>query len=134
MLFSYDQGGNVISVNYNGTDYYYLRNGQNDIVKLIDGSGSAVVEYSYNSWGEQTGCAGTLSTALGILNPFRYRGYVYDEETGLYYLQSRYYDPDLCRFISADVYLSTGQGVLGCNAFAYCANEPVSYSDEMGTA
>ena len=64
--------------------------------------------------------------------PFRYRGYVYDEETGFYYLQSRYYNPELGRFISADVYLSTGQGVLGHNAYAYCLNNPVNTADESG--
>ena len=133
LLFSYDASGLVQAVNYNGTYYYYLRNGQGDIVKLIDGSGNAVVEYTYDSWGKQLSCTGTLATTLGVLNPFRYRGYVYDEETQWYYLRSRYYDPETCRFISADVYLSTGQGVLGHNCFAYCGNNAVSRSDSVGT-
>ena len=133
LLFSYDAAGLVQAVNYNGTYYYYLRNGQGDIVKLIDGSGNTVVEYTYDSWGKQLSCTGTLATTLGKLNPFRYRGYVYDEETQWYYLKSRYYDPETCRFISADVYLSTGQGVLGHNCFAYCGNNAVSRSDSVGT-
>ncbi|MDO4564628.1 MAG: InlB B-repeat-containing protein, partial [Clostridia bacterium] len=124
--FSYDSSGNVISVNYNGTEYYYVRNGQGDIVKLVDVSGATVVEYTYDTWGKQLSCTGTLTTTLGTYQPFRYRGYVYDEETGWYYLQSRYYDPTIGRFISADVYLSTGQGVLGHNAYAYCLNNPVN--------
>ena len=97
-------------VNYAGREYYYLRNGQNDVVKLIDGSGDTVVEYIYDSWGRVVTTSGTLATTLGLDQPFRYRGYVYDAETGWYYLQSRYYDPSIGRFISADVLLSTGQG------------------------
>lgn len=132
LRFSYDAAGNAAAVNYNGTYYYYLRNGQGDIVKLIDGSGNTVVEYSYDSWGKPLSCTGTLATTLGTLNPFRYRGYVYDEETGFYYLKSRYYDPEACRFVSADVLLSTGQGVLGHNCYAYCDNSPVNRIDYDG--
>ena len=77
-------------------------------------------------------CTGTLATTLGSDQPFRYRGYVYDTETGWYYLQSRYYNPETCRFISADVLLSTGQGVLGYNSFAYCLNNPVNRVDPSG--
>ena len=138
--FSYDSSGNVVSVDYsadNGstfTTYYYLRNGQGDVVKLIDGSGNTVVQYSYDTWGEQIACTGALATTLGQNQPFRYRGYVYDSETGWYYLQSRYYDPVTCRFISADVLLSTGQGVLGHNSYAYCLNNPINMSDSSGCA
>ena len=77
-------------MDFNGTYYYYLRNWQGDVVKLIDGSGHAMVEYAYDSWGRQLSCTGTLATTLGALNPFRCRDYVYDEETGFYYLKSRY--------------------------------------------
>jgi RHS repeat-associated protein len=73
-----------------------------------------------------------MAGTLGATNPLRYRGYVYDTETGLYYLQSRYYDPEICRFINADGYASTGQGLLGGNAFAYCENEPVKRDDARG--
>ena len=124
-LFSYDANGDVVSVNYNGTEYFYLRNGQNDIVGLMDGSGNRVVEYTYDAWGKLISTTGTLATSLGADNPFRYRGYYYDTETGLYYLMTRYYDPEVCRFISADVYMSTGQGVLGGNMWAYCGNSPI---------
>ncbi len=91
-----------------------------------------MVEYTYDSWGKPLSCTGTLATTLGALNPFRYRGYVYDEETGFYYLKSRYYDPETCRFISADVLLSTGQGVIGYNAYTYCLNNPVMMTDSNG--
>ena len=132
LRFSYDAAGLAQAVNHNGTYYYYLRNGQGDIVKIVDGSGTTVVEYSYDSWGKQLSCTGTLATTLGVLNPFRYRGYVYDEETGFYYLKSRYYDPETCRFISADVLLSTGQGVIGHNCYAYCNNNPIGLVDDNG--
>ena len=132
LLFSYDANGQAVSVNYNGTEYYYLRNGQNDIVGLMDESGMRVVEYIYDAWGKLISTTGTLATTLGADNPFRYRGYYYDTETGLYYLTTRYYDPEVCRFISADVYMSTGQGVLGGNMWAYCLNNPVAMVDSNG--
>ena len=135
-LFSYDAAGNVVSVKYitaNSTnEYYYLRNAQNDVVKLIDANGTPVVEYTYDTWGKKVTTTGTLAGTLGLFQPFRYRGYVYDWETGFYYLQSRYYDPTTGRFISADVLLSTGQGVLGHNCYAYCLGNPVNYEDAQG--
>ena len=137
-LFSYDSSGNVVSVDYssNGgstfTTYYYLRNAQNDIVKIIDGNGATVVEYKYDSWGKLLSTTGSLASTLGTNQPFRYRGYVYDAETGWYYLQSRYYDPSIGRFISADVLLSTTQGVIGNNSFAYCGNDPINRLDDEG--
>ena len=133
LLFSYDANGNVVAVNFNGTYYYYVRNGQGDIVRLIDGSNNTVVEYAYDSWGKQLPCTGSLSGTLGAQNPFRYRGYIYDADTGLYYLQSRYYDPAVGRFINADIYVSTGQGVLGHNMYAYCMNNPANMLDSEGT-
>ena len=131
-LYSYDASGQLISVNYNGTEYFYLRNGQNDVVGLMDGSGTKMVEYTYDAWGKLISATGTLATSLGADNPFRYRGYYYDTETGLYYLMTRYYDPEVCRFISADVYMSTGQGVLGGNMWAYCGNNSVNRADSQG--
>ena len=133
-LYSYDANGDVVSVNYNGTEYYYLRNGQTDIVGLMDASGNRVVEYTYDAWGKLISTSGTLASTLGADNPFRYRGYYYDAETGLYYLMTRYYDPEVGRFLSADVYLSTGQGVLGNNRFAYCNNDPILFYDSDGTS
>ena len=136
-LFSYDASGKVVAVDYskggsNFTTYYYLRNAQGDIVKLIDGSGATVVEYLYDTWGKLLEITGTLKDTLGTNQPFRYRGYFYDNETGWYYLKSRYYNPEVGRFISADVVLSTGQGVLGHNTYAYCLNNPVNMIDETG--
>ena len=139
LRFSYDAAGSVVAVDYSTdggstfTTYYYLRNAQNDIVKLIDSSGTTVVEYIYDSWGKLLSVTGTLANTVGADQPFRYRGYVYDTETQWYYLQSRYYDPNTGRFISADVYLSTGQGVIGHNAFAYCLNNPLILADGSGS-
>ncbi len=132
-LFSYDAAGNAVSVKFNGTEYYYLRNAQGDIVKLIDANGTSVVEYTYDTWGKKVTTTGALAGTLGLFQPFRYRGYVYDFETGFYYLQSRYYDPTVGRFISADVLLSTGQGVLGHNCYAYCLGNPVNMVDISGS-
>ena len=77
--------------------------------------------------------SGSMSATLGAVNPLRYRGYVYDSETGLYYLSSRYYNPVWGRFINADSYASTGQGFTGDNMFAYCNDNPVNYNDSEGT-
>ena len=133
LLFSYDAAGNVAAVNYNGTYYYYVRNGQNDIIRLIDGDNNTIVEYAYDSWGTPLSTTGTLASTLGAQNPFRYRGYVYDAETGLYYVTSRYYDPEIGRWINADNQIAgVGGEVLGYNMFAYCMNNPVNMSDPSG--
>ena len=134
LRFSYDANGKVVAVNYNGNYYYYLRNAQSDIVKLIDKTGATVVEYRYDSWGKLLSTSGSLASTLGKDNPFRYRGYVYDEETGFYYLQSRYYNPEVGRFISADdtEYLGADGSALSYNLFAYCLNNPVNRTDADG--
>ena len=139
LLFSYDANGNVAAVNYNGTYYYYVRNGQNDIIRLIDGENNTVVEYAYDSWGTPLSTTGTLASTLGAQNPFRYRGYVYDAETGLYYVISRYYDPEIGRWISPEPNVDYGEfdedsEILGYNVYAYCFNNPVNNFDPDGEA
>ena len=137
LYFSYDATGNPMSVLYNGTDYYYTVSLQGDVTAILNTSGTAVVEYTYDAWGNVTAytAAGNSpgSTTLVYRNPIRYRGYVYDTETGLYYLQSRYYSPEIGRFINADIYAATGQGLIGNNMFAYCNNNPVIGCDPLGT-
>ena len=86
------------------------------------------------AWGNLLRVTGSLANTLGADNPLRYRGYVYDTQTRLYYLQSRYYDPEVGRFINADALVSTGQGLLGNNMFAYCRNNPANCCDPEGTA
>ena len=119
-------------MNYNGTQYSYLYNLQGDVIGLVDSAGALVVEYKYNAWGSITGRAGSLAGTLGKLNPFRYRGYVYDEETWMYYCGARYYYPELQRWICADDGFDEGAGFAGCNLFTYCANRPVSFYDPSG--
>ena len=87
----------------------------------------------YDAWGNITAINDNYYTDLATLNPLRYRGYFYDDETGFYYLQSRYYDPEVGRFINSDGYASTGQGILGYNQFAYCLNNPVRFLDDSGS-
>jgi len=119
-------------MNLNGTEYYYIYNAQGDIIGLFDKTGNQVVSYSYDTWGKLISIGGSLASTVGAENPYRYRGYRYDSETGLYYLQSRYYNPDWGRFVNAD---STGGNVgqlLSHNLFAYCLNNPVNMSDPDG--
>ena len=161
MIFSYDEMGRPFAVKYsknNGTkftNYFYALNQQGDVVKIFrpvavtDANGNTTgytektyATYTYDAWGKLIGITNsagtsiinkqTTSTALANLNPLRYRGYYYDNETGFYYLQSRYYDPAVGRFINADIYSSTGQGFVGTNMFAYCRNNPVNRTDSCG--
>ena len=99
---------------------------------IFDSTGAKVVEYTYSAWGELLSMTGTQAATVGNANPIRYRGYYYDQETGYYYLQSRYYDPETQRFLNADGYVSTGQGILSQNMFAYCENNPVNRIDPNG--
>ena len=132
--FAYDASGTPMAVTYGGTTYYYATNIQGDVVAILNASGAAVVTYTYDAWGNILTTTGTMASTLGVHNPLRYRGYVYDPETGLYYLQSRYYNPALARFLNADSFASTGQGILGNNMFAYCLNNPVAFEDDSGSA
>ena len=132
LYFTYGAIGPT-TVTWNGTTYYYAVNAQGDVMGIFDGSGNCVVTYNWdNAWGYNPEPEGTMADTLGTLNPLRYRSYVYDEETELYYLQSRYYNPEICRFINADNYPTTGQGLTGSNMFAYCGNNPVDRKDDGG--
>jgi RHS repeat-associated protein len=100
------------------------------VVKIVAASGDSYGVYCYDAWGNIT--RATSNNDVINYNPLRYRGYVYDTETGFYYLQSRYYDPAIGRFINADSFASTGQGFIGYNMFAYCLNNPVLFNDQNG--
>ena len=131
--FIYDQNDRPFMLYYQKgsgapTPYYYILNLQGDVEKLVTANGATVAAYSYDPYGQIRSATGTLATT----NPLRYRGYYYDDESGWYYLQSRYYDPTLGRFINADALVSTGQGFLGYNMFAYCRNSPVLLADFEG--
>ena len=127
-------GGQLATMSYDGATYYYVLNGQGDVVALTDNTGKMIIGYHYSAYGFPTllKTDSETYTDLKYLNPFMYRGYVFDIETLLYYLQSRYYDPELGRFINADALVSTGQGILGNNMFAYCLNNPVNGYDPSG--
>ena len=128
MYFTYDDIGPA-SVIFNGGEYYYSRNAQGDVTSIFSEFGVQVATYTYDPWGRPTSDA---MTTLGHYNPLRYRGYVYDTETGLYYVSSRYYDPEIGRWINADNQLSTGSDLTGMNLFAYCGNNPVNRTDPTG--
>ena len=100
-------------------------------MSIVDAQGAVVASYEYDPYGNLISDEPAENT-VGHLNPIRYRGYYYDSESELYYLQSRYYDPELGRFLNADTFVSTGQGLLGNNMFAYCLNNPIVYSDVSG--
>ena len=130
--YFYDENGSVLGITYGGENYYFRKNFRNDVLAILNASGEVVVEYSYDPWGNILAVTGTLASTLGADNPFRYRGYYYDTETGFYYVSSRYYDPEVGRYLNADGYVSTGQGILGNNMFAYCGNNPVNNCDPSG--
>ena len=132
--FYYDASGTPVAFKLNNTTtYYYVTTLQGDVLLILDEDGEIVVSYDYDAWGKILAIGGSMATTLGTLNPLTYRGYVYDHETGLYYLQSRYYNPEWGRFLNADALVATGQGLLGNNMFAYCGNSPVNHADPSGT-
>ena len=140
--FVYDDGNQPFAMIYNdgstSTLYYYVLNAQGDVIALLNANGTLAASYNYGAWGNYSvhgadGKKTTDATFIGHINPLRYRGYYYDRETRLYYLQSRYYDFANCRFINADAYVTTNVGsILNSNMFAYCGNNPVNYCDSSG--
>ena len=120
--------------------YYYEKNLQGDIVGIMNEAGYKVVSYTYDAWGNpytptyvyHSGVSAT-DRANVELNPFRYRGYYYDSETGYYYLQTRYYNPEWGRFLNADGYINANGDILGYNMFAYCGNNQVMGYDPEAT-
>ena len=109
--------GFTLTNGINVSSYFYLRNVQGDVVGIYDTSGAIVAKYEYDAWGNQL--TTQVEGSIGELNPIRYRGYYYDNETDYYYCQSRYYNPEWCRWISADVIMDTEDGILGTNMYAY---------------
>ena len=124
--FFYDAQNRPAVVVYNGTAYAYVKSLQGDIVAILDESGNAVVSYGYDAWGAPLWCTSELAETLGKVQPFRYRGYVFDEETGLYYLRSRYYNPGWGRFVNADNMIAE------LNLFTYCKDSPILLYDPNG--
>ena len=101
---------------------------------ILNASGTEVVKYTYDAWGKVISTTGSLASTLGTVQPFRYRGYVYDVETGLYYLRSRYYNPGWIRFVNKDDagIINNNGSLSDVNLYAYCDNEPIVRVDEDG--
>ena len=135
MRFLYDEKAELRGFALDGKTYLYAKNLQGDIVAIVNEAGTVEVQYQYGPWGQMDrNDAVTGNHELAQLNPFTYRGYQYDPETDLYYLQSRYYNPEWKRFLNADVYTDTCIGILGSNMFDYCNNNPIFYYDPEGKA
>ena len=128
--FFYDAQNRPAVVVYNNVPYAYVKNLQGDVIAILDAAGNVVVSYVYDAWGAPIGKSGSMAETLGTLNPFRYRGYVFDEETGLYYLRSRHYNPGWGRYVNADALM--GHDLLGNNMYSYCANHVISTRDSDG--
>ncbi len=134
--FLYDDKGNLFAMEYAGERYFYQKNLQGDITGLIDSTGTEVVTYTYDTWGKLLSKTDGSGNGLAEKNPFRYRGYYYDAEVSLYYVSSRYYDPEVRRFISIDVtsVLTASNLVLtDKNLYVYCDNNPIVRKDGAGT-
>ena len=141
VIYNYDASGRPIGMAYHGSDYtqyqwdvyWFDLNVFGDVVAVYDNSGTQLLTYTYDPWGYcEVGYVNGGEFSQAKRNRIAYRGYYYDSDLDLYYLQSRYYDPSTKRFINADGYISTGQGILGYNMFAYCGNNPVNRVDETG--
>ena len=128
--YFYASDGTRVGFKTGGKVYYYVYNLQGDVTHIVDESKNIVATYRYDPFGKILNLSSLSS--IGKLNPFRYRGYYYDTESNLYYLNSRYYNPEIGRFINADGYVTTGQGVLSSNMFAYCLNNPIRFNDHSG--
>ena len=132
MYFQYDAKGVPFGCIYNGTQYFYITNQMGDVVGITDSTGTIIAQYEYDEWGS---VLSTSNNDIANINPIRYRGYYQDAETGYYYLQSRYYDASICRFINADVpeIAQISKDVsTGTNLFSYCDNNPIGNSDPTG--
>ena len=145
LYYLYDENGAPIGLQYRTSNYasgvfdffFFDKNLQGDVIGIYNADGEKICTYTYDAWGfcnsSLTSGTSSLERSIAVTyNPFRYRGYYYDTETGLYYLQSRYYNPEWGRFLNADGYVSTGTGLLGYNMFAYCNNNPIMYVDPSG--
>jgi RHS repeat-associated protein len=145
-IYLYDADGSPIGMQYRTTrlaegvfyTFWFEKNLQGDIIAVYNDSGVKVLTYTYDAWGNILSISWSNSSGTNIYaqyNPFRYRGYYYDSELGMYYLQSRYYDPYTCRFINADgitAISATPCGLTDKNLFVYCDNNPVSRYDNDG--
>ena len=139
LYYLYDSDG-LIGFDYNNTRYYYIKNMHDDIIGIVNSNGTKIVSYTYDSWGNIISIKDTNNqeisqedhTHIANINPFRYRSYYYDVETKLYYLNHRYYNPRINRFISPDIIVGSNKGIISSNLYAYADNNPVNNEDESG--
>ncbi len=142
LYFQYDSNGTPLGFVWNGTQYLYLTNQTGDVISITDAQGNEIVQYDYDPWGKCNFLQPMIADEkfandIANINPIRYRGYYLDSETGYYYLQSRYYDPDICRFINTDVYKYAQEKkneFSGVCLFTYCMNNPINNIDVFGTS
>ena len=141
ILYTYDYDGTLISFNYDsditnqnsGSEYFYIRNQMGDITHIATSDGTVVVHYIYDAYGKITDTEITTGySTIADANPYRYRGYRYDSEISMYYLNSRYYNPEVGRFINADGLLGQQGNIASSNMFIYCLNNPIMLSDSQG--
>ena len=143
LLYHYDETGSPYAITHSATGggyakYYLIKNLQGDVLQIRNVNNAVVANYEYDAWGRvvsvkyANGNDINVSNHIGVINPIRYRGYYYDSETGFYYLKSRYYDPAICRFISADGRIDLNDATTNLNLFAYCGNDPVNRADPSG--
>ena len=132
MRFRLSASGEYIGFTYGGNAYYYVKNLQGDVVDIVNIYGYSVVQYTYDAWGRILSVTGSRANDLGVINPFRYRGYMYDEETGLYFLTTRYYNPEWGRFLTFDTTLGANGDIHSYNLYAYCSWNPISFKDATG--
>jgi len=142
LYYSYDESGNLIKItkkqNNTTTNYYVATNSRGDVEAIYNENGQVQTRYIYDAWGkvvsvlDASGNQITDTNHIGHINPIRYRGYYYDTETNFYYLQSRYYDSEVGRFINADSFVTTSQNLIGTNMYSYCMNNPITYTDPTG--
>ena len=130
----YDNEDNVCGIIYNDAPYYFFKNLQGDVIAIVDKDAQTVAKYSYDAWGVCTISQDSSDCGIATVNPFRYRGYYYDSEIGMYYLQTRYYDPSVGRFVNGDnPVLESAAGIIReCNIYMYCNNCPIMGSDSYG--
>ena len=132
MLYYLYNGDELLGLVYNGSTYYYHKNVFGDIIGILNHNYEEIVTYEYDSWGAISSIVDNSEINLGTINPFRYRSYYYDEETKLYYLNSRYYNPEWGRFINGDKIMCSNNNITSCNLFCYTGNNFINYSDKSG--
>ena len=130
----YDNEESVCGIIYNGVPYYFIKNLQGDVIAIVNKDAETVAKYSYDAWGVPTILQDNSDCQIATINPFRYRDYYYDEETGLYYVSSRYYDPEIGRWLNSDepLCLLIARNTQQYNICCYCENSPIKNVDLLG--